>query len=112
MEKMDLKEFREKGYLQEANRRFFHPLGLQLAVTVDDNDKYIDLQILDGRDDPEGCAFLIEDDAEINKMRATNSFVASEFLKRRDARVHLLKMHPLTIEAIQPINIFKDESIK
>lgn len=27
---MDLTEFREKGFLQEANRQFFHPLGLAL----------------------------------------------------------------------------------
>jgi hypothetical protein len=25
-------EFREKGYLQEVNRRFFHPLGIALAA--------------------------------------------------------------------------------
>jgi hypothetical protein len=35
MKKMDIGEFLEKGYLQEANRLFFHPLGL--ALTVEDN---------------------------------------------------------------------------
>lgn len=30
---MDLAAFRERGYLQEANRQFFHPLGLALEWT-------------------------------------------------------------------------------
>ena len=30
--KLDIGEFVEFGYLQEVNRRFFHPLGLQLEV--------------------------------------------------------------------------------
>lgn len=29
---MDLKEFREAGFLQEANRVFFHPLGVTLQM--------------------------------------------------------------------------------
>ena len=28
---MDIKEFREQGFLQEANRLYFHPLGLALG---------------------------------------------------------------------------------
>ncbi len=35
---LDLKEFVETGYLQEANRLFFHPLGLALAVSVVDTE--------------------------------------------------------------------------
>jgi hypothetical protein len=30
---IDAREFREAGFLQEANRQFFHPHGLALAVT-------------------------------------------------------------------------------
>ena len=26
------KEFAEKGYMQEVNRRFLHPLGLAIAI--------------------------------------------------------------------------------
>ena len=29
---MSLKEFQEKGYQQEVNRLFFHPLGLDMVV--------------------------------------------------------------------------------
>jgi hypothetical protein len=31
---IDAREFREAGFLQEANRLFFHPHGLALAVTT------------------------------------------------------------------------------
>lgn len=54
---MSLREFLDEGYLQEVNRRFFHPLGLALSVKVDD-DGHVSLHnIWDGRDDPEGFTF-------------------------------------------------------
>jgi hypothetical protein len=34
MKYIDIKEFREKGYLQELNRQFLHPLGLALEVVI------------------------------------------------------------------------------
>ena len=55
--KMDLKEFIEKGYLQEANRRFFHPLGLALAVNKKEDGSYEFDSVWDSRDDPEGFVF-------------------------------------------------------
>lgn len=36
IKKIDIKEFRESGYLQELNRTFLHPLGLALEVEIDD----------------------------------------------------------------------------
>jgi hypothetical protein len=33
--RMSIREFREFGFLQEANRLFFHPLGIGLEVIVD-----------------------------------------------------------------------------
>lgn len=54
---MDVKEFCEFGYLQEANRRFFHPLGLALEVTVEDDGTEHLSGIWDYRDDPEGIIF-------------------------------------------------------
>lgn len=33
---IDIATFRELGFLQEANRLFFHPLGLALEVAVED----------------------------------------------------------------------------
>lgn len=34
VKRMDITEFRERGFLQEANRHFFHPLGLALETVV------------------------------------------------------------------------------
>jgi hypothetical protein len=52
-------EFRERGYLQEVNRRFLHPLGLALAarVHVDEGEPGEHFFVIDSRDDPEGFVF-------------------------------------------------------
>lgn len=55
---MTPEEFWAIGYLQESNRRFFHPLGLALTAQIDGDSGEIKLgQILDGRHDPEGIRF-------------------------------------------------------
>ena len=56
--RMDIKEFRELGYLQELNRNFLHPLGLSLEVIIDEEtggERFGG--IWDYRDDPEGLLF-------------------------------------------------------
>lgn len=60
VKKMDIKEFRDKGFLQEANRLFFHPLGLALEVKNVNTDKECLGGIWDYRDDPEGMLFAKE----------------------------------------------------
>lgn len=35
VKRIDIKEFRELGFLQEANRCFFHPLGLALEIVTE-----------------------------------------------------------------------------
>ncbi len=62
IKRMDMKEFQDGGYLQEANRRFFHPLGLALEVMGDDDEdgNYVAEAlggVWDYRDDPEGMRF-------------------------------------------------------
>lgn len=57
IKKIDIKEFREKGFLQEANRLFFHPLGLALSVYVDEDGNYTLDSVWDYREDPEGMFF-------------------------------------------------------
>jgi hypothetical protein len=57
MKRIDIREFREQGYLQEANRRFFHPLGLALTVVVDADGSERLGGVQDYRDDPEGIVF-------------------------------------------------------
>lgn len=55
---MDLDEFADSGFLQEANRMFFHPLGLALEVSDADQDYHYDtLRVWDYREDPEGVTF-------------------------------------------------------
>lgn len=60
IKRIDIKEFREKGLLQEANRLFFHPLGLALEIIIDEDGSYALGGIWDYRDDPEGV-FYVED---------------------------------------------------
>ena len=55
--RMDLNEFRDQGYLQEVNRKFFHPLGLAMFAEFDDGGNVTALGVYDGRDDPEGWRF-------------------------------------------------------
>lgn len=68
IKKMNIKEFREKGFLQEANRLFFHPLGLALEINIDDNKNYTLSSIWDYRDDPEGMLFGSIDYNKVNEV--------------------------------------------
>lgn len=57
IKKMSIKDFRTEGFLQEANRMFFHPLGLALSVSIDDDGVETLSEVWDYRDDPEGMTF-------------------------------------------------------
>ncbi len=55
---INLKEFRDFGYLQEVNRRFFHPLGLALIMDCEGEDENLArLAIQDFRHLNEGHRF-------------------------------------------------------
>lgn len=92
---MDLKEFRDKGYLQEVNRLFFHGLGLAL-VLVDDEKRDLDsfppmLHVVSYQEDPEGIAFGFNDPREFNAeqlqlVREKAAMVSYERLIRQKAR--------------------------
>jgi hypothetical protein len=83
--RIDIKEFREFGYLQELNRQFLHPLGLALEVVVDDETGEESLGgIWDYRDDPEGIVF--GEPLDGNKTIA----VESEKFRHREARESLM----------------------
>lgn len=115
-------ELRDEGYLQEANRQFFHPLGLALAVGTnrpsemadrldealtslaeivagDDealdklrrvrdvlrtSDATVSVNVLDGRDDPEGVIFTEEADDLTKALRVEYLWREAE-QKRRPA---------------------------
>jgi hypothetical protein len=85
IKRMDIKEFREKGYLQEVNRWFFHPLGLALEVIVNDETGEEKLGgVWDYRERPQGIAFpAINEEmaaraAYIESLRAEKAWVRLE----------------------------------
>ena len=63
--RMDLNEFIRDGYLQEANRLFFHPLGLALSAAVSDDGEVKLSGIYDCRE--EGIVFA-PGDIELEKV--------------------------------------------
>jgi hypothetical protein len=67
IKRIDIKEFRERGYLQEVNRCFFHPLGLALEVAVAPDGTETLGGVWDYRDDPEGVRYA---DDVIDKDKA------------------------------------------
>ena len=77
--RMDINEFRTEGYLQEVNRRLFHPLGLALEIMVENDGTARLSGIWDYRDDPEGLYFG-EDGPESEK---TASVALLESLRRQ-----------------------------
>lgn len=77
---MDINELCDKGYLQEVNRQFFHPLGLALVVAENEKGESRLYGILDGRDDPAGIWY--EDESLTEKAAA----IAKEFVDRAVAR--------------------------
>lgn len=94
------KEFREHGYLQEINRRFLHPLGLALTITIDKNGKEQLGPILDYRNNEEGIFFDIKNS---NNKRKENfiknkKFVDSQFLKKKKLRKKILGFKTESIE--------------
>jgi hypothetical protein len=66
--RMSVAEFRERGYLQELNRNFLHPLGLALEVVVVDGHERFG-EVWDYRDDPEGIVYADFDDAKAQAIR-------------------------------------------
>jgi hypothetical protein len=92
MKTIDIKEFREKGYLQELNRRFLHPLGLALGVNIDEDGNETLGNIWDYRNDPEGIYYdlINSDQNRIDKFLKNEKFISDEFEKRKDCRIKLL----------------------
>lgn len=85
---IDIKEFRELGFLQEVNRLFFHPRGLALAININDATGDESLHcIWDYRDDPEGVIFANWDDLSNAKAKADR--VATELQRHTHARKKL-----------------------
>lgn len=92
IKRIDIKEFREKGYLQELNRRFLHPLGMALEIIIDDNGAEKLGGIWDYREDDEGIYYDIKnsDDSRKDRFKANEKFVDEEFESRGKKRKEIL----------------------
>jgi hypothetical protein len=80
---LTIADLRNEGILQEVNRRYLHPIGLALEVTIDpngDQQKPADLKIWDYRKDPEGIVFSEPVDKE--KARRFESFALAKWVAR------------------------------
>lgn len=93
---MSLKDFKDRGYLQEANRIFFHPLGLQLEVNTNNIDGIEEIQILDRSIVPEGLV-MSEEEITSEKAKEIAKYFFFEINKRMELRIKTFKF------AIQPI---------
>jgi hypothetical protein len=85
IKRIDIKEFRELGFLQEVNRQFLHPLGLALEVIQEIDGSETLGGVWDYRDDPEGMIFS---DDLVDPQKIAN--VAAERAKHVEARIALL----------------------
>jgi hypothetical protein len=95
VKRIDIAEFRRLGFLQEANRQFFHPHGLALEVNVEEDGTETLGGVWDYRDDPEGIIF----DPVDMQMRERRDTVAAEHARHREARLRLLG------GVIQPLDV-------
>lgn len=83
---MNIQEFREKGFLQEANRQFFHPLGLALEVGIDKSGDEFISGVWDYRDDPEGMSYWMKD---IEQAEKKMKYVQELFDSKAELRTQL-----------------------
>ena len=85
---MNIKEFVDEGYLQEANRQFFHPLGLALEIKTgnDGAEPWYLSGVWDNRDDPEGvmfCQHIIDEDKRRNVEELRKSKIEARSKRNR-----------------------------
>jgi len=84
---MPLTELKDKGYIQEVNRMFFHPLGLSLTITS--KGCVWGLTVVDYTDDLEGVCFpstMVDSEDFKGKVQ----YVRDELKKRVPARISAL----------------------
>ncbi len=86
---MDIKDFRENGYLQELNRTFLHPMGLALEVILEeDGSEYLG-GIWDYQDDPEGIYFAEE--ISQDKINFVKKIQEEKFPIRKEAIGYIIQ---------------------
>ena len=89
IKRMDIKEFREKGYLQEVNRLFLHKLGLALEVEIDEDGNEKLSGIWDCRQDAEGIIYDLEnsDKERISNFKRKSEFIEDQFENFKNYRM-------------------------
>ncbi|MFW6310688.1 MAG: hypothetical protein ACOC1K_00470 [Nanoarchaeota archaeon] len=89
---INIREFREKGYLQELNRNFLHPLGLALSIKIDDDGNECLGGIWDYRNDKGGIYYNLSESNKdrIEKFEKNRIFIENEFEKRKEKRIEVL----------------------
>ena len=92
IKRIDIKEFRESGYLQELNRRFLHPLGLALEIVQEDDGTEKLGGVWDYREDSEGIYYDIKNSDSTRKARfkANKHLIDNEFEIRSMVRKDIL----------------------
>ncbi len=92
IKRIDIKEFRELGFLQEVNRQFLHPLGLALEVIVDDKGNEKIGGVWDYRDDPQGIIYDIKnsDKDRIERFQKNADYVENHIQKMIGKRIESL----------------------
>ena len=76
----DIGTLREMGVIQEANRVFFHPLGLALEVTSNEGEPESISGIWDCMDDPEGVLY---GEIDQEKRQKFNEFAVRQHTTRK-----------------------------
>jgi hypothetical protein len=84
IKKITAKEFREKGYLQELNRRFLHPLGLALEVIINEEDESEQFGSVWVADDDEGWVFG-NPSPDKEKADSFQELINERHVKRKEA---------------------------
>lgn len=83
----DIEELLELGVLQEANRRFFHILGLELVVRVEASGEHT-ISFADGRAELGGLTFRHPEEQWSRVRRDRASRVAEMWKRGLAARAH------------------------
>jgi len=90
IKRINIKEFRKLGFLQELNRQFLHPMGLALEVVVDEETGEEKLGgIWDYRNDPERIIYDIanSDEERIKAFNEKANYVENHINKMIQTRI-------------------------
>ena len=91
LKRADLTKLAGDGYLEEANRQFFHPLGKHLSVEGNDGFLYLTVYEVDDENglfytylDPEIVADIWEKQLKAREIRSTLPFCNGDGIQDED----------------------------